>query len=109
MFMCNNCCTNFHFGGSYGPCEGCGKTANCDDCHCEQPRPIPKAKRIENEIDQEILGIAKNVQKKITSRYMTQIEQVRLVYNALLAVKEAEHKQGERAVRTLREIQGERQ
>lgn len=25
----------FHYGGSRGRCETCGKGANCADCHCQ--------------------------------------------------------------------------
>ena len=36
MFLCRDChskeCSQDHFTGSNGPCEGCGKTANCSDC-----------------------------------------------------------------------------
>lgn len=47
MFLCTKChgCGCVHFGGSYGPCEGCKKTAECIDCHCSCPITKPKKKK----------------------------------------------------------------
>lgn len=45
MYICKSCekkekedesCTYVHFGGSYGNCELCGKTALCVDCNCHK-------------------------------------------------------------------------
>lgn len=36
MFLCSKChesCGALHWGGSYGPCEGCGHVASCVDCN----------------------------------------------------------------------------
>lgn len=27
--------SDVHFGGSYGPCETCHRSANCADCRCD--------------------------------------------------------------------------
>jgi formate-dependent nitrite reductase cytochrome c552 subunit len=54
MFLCEECHDNercFHFSGSYGRCEDCGKTAGCVDCHNpDAPAPRkrkPAPKRVE--------------------------------------------------------------
>jgi hypothetical protein len=48
MFLCENCHNvNNHIAmfESRGPCEGCGKTANCIDCYftkCDKPKEAPQ-------------------------------------------------------------------
>lgn len=42
MFLCDDCHKSFgegHLSRSHGPCEGCGKTADCSDCHCPPRKP----------------------------------------------------------------------
>ena len=49
MFLCSKCHVDypncFHFSGSHGRCEECGKTGDCVDCHGyivrEPPKPPP--------------------------------------------------------------------
>lgn len=47
MFLCDKCHdpkNHMPFFNSIGPCEGCGKTAVCIDCHDHNCTP-PKSKR----------------------------------------------------------------
>ena len=42
MFICKGCMKDdqhydFHMFKSHGPCEICGKTQTCADCHCPPP------------------------------------------------------------------------
>ena len=39
MFLCANCHNpeHVHFSYSFGPCEGCRVTAECVDCHSNDP------------------------------------------------------------------------
>ena len=53
MFVCDQCHEKhygetLHFSGSYGPCEVCGKTRSCSDCHCPEKKTAkaePKEER----------------------------------------------------------------
>ena len=52
MFLCEKChSTKCEFGVleifnmSRGPCEGCGKTATCYDCHGKQPIRQPQTSK----------------------------------------------------------------
>jgi hypothetical protein len=54
------------------------------------------------DIDQECLGIAKNVFKKL-DKLLDGGAQLQLIYGALKAVKDKEHERGRLAVRTARE------
>jgi hypothetical protein len=51
MFLCEKChkdCGCFTMSGSYGPCEGCRKVANCVDCHAHHTvKTEPKVKEKE--------------------------------------------------------------
>lgn len=43
MFICDKCHgDDGHLFKSYGPCEVCGKTAECSDCHCPKPVKVDK-------------------------------------------------------------------
>ncbi len=58
MFICEKCHTGPRQGfcggrGSYGPCEGCGISRACSDCHCDNPfnrksppKPVVKKKPV---------------------------------------------------------------
>ena len=47
MIVCEACHNKqvSHLSGSYGPCEGCGKVADCHNCYCSDPWDHSKDKK----------------------------------------------------------------
>jgi hypothetical protein len=84
MFLCSKChdpaCT-MHFSGSTGPCEGCGKTAQCVDCRNmappkkrkkvvkpPKPKPAPKVLSAAEEKAVRLFGVGAGVAYRVTSK-----------------------------------------
>jgi hypothetical protein len=58
MFLCKNCHTK-HYGtsgglhpSSRGPCESCGHTDLCGDCHCPQNQSVLSPEALKRDLIQ---------------------------------------------------------